>query len=143
VERRVDLTSTPTEPVDMSRQSIPELVGAIANDTSTLLRQEMQLAKQEIADAVTARLKAAGSMAAVGLIALLMVIFLALAAAAALDLVLPAWASRLIVAGTFLLLAVPVGLFGIRRLKQPPLAPTETKRTVKEDVEWAKQQLKR
>jgi hypothetical protein len=143
VERRVDIRSTPTEPVDASRQSIPELVRAIASDTSTLLRQEMALAKQEIAEAVTARLKAAGSMAAVGLMALLMLIFLALAAAAALDLVVPAWASRLIVAGGFLLLAVPVGLFGLRRLKKPSLAPEETKRTVKEDVEWAKQQLKR
>jgi len=135
--------SNPTVPLTSERQSMPELLRSIATDTSTLLRKEMELGKQEIVEAVTARLKAAGSMAAVGLLAMFMLVFLALAAAAALDQVIPGWASRLIVAGAFLLLAIPVGLFGMRRFKTPPLAPEETRRTVKEDVEWAKQQLKR
>jgi len=134
--------SARTEPLP-SQQSMPELVRSIATDTSTLLRKEMELGKQEIVEAVTARLKAAGSLAAVGLLFMFMLIFLALAGAAALDLVLPSWASRLIVAGGFLILALPVALFGLRRLKRPSLAPEETKRTVKEDVQWAKQQLKR
>ena len=134
--------SARTEPLP-SQQSMPELVRSIATDTSTLLRKEMELGKQEIVEAVTARLKAAGSLAAVGLLFMFMLIFLALAGAAALDIVLPSWASRLIVAGGFLILALPVALFGLRRLKRPSLAPEETKRTVKEDVQWAKQQLKR
>ena len=134
--------SARTEPLP-SQQSMPELVRSIATDTSTLLRKEMELGKQEIVEAVTARLKAAGSLAAVGLLFMFMLIFLALAGAAALDLVLPSWASRLIVAGGFLILALPVALFGLRRLKRPSLAPEETKRTMKEDVQWAKQQLKR
>jgi len=134
--------SARTEPLP-SQQSMPELVRSIATDTSTLLRKEMELGKQEIVEAVTARLKAAGSLAAVGLLFMFMLIFLALAGAAALDIVLPSWASRLIVAGGFLVLALPVALFGLRRLKRPSLAPEETKRTVKEDVQWAKQQLKR
>ena len=134
--------SARTEPLP-SQQSMPELVRSIATDTSTLLRKEMELGKQEIVEAVTARLKAAGSLAAVGLLFMFMLIFLALAGAAALDIVLPSWASRLIVAGGFLILALPVALFGLRRLKRPSLAPEETKRTMKEDVQWAKQQLKR
>ena len=134
--------SARTEPLP-SQQSMPELVRSIATDTSTLLRKEMELGKQEIVEAVTARLKAAGSLAAVGLLFMFMLIFLALAGAAALDLVMPSWASRLIVDGGFLILALPVALFGLRRLKRLSLAPEETKRTVKEDVQWAKQQLKR
>ena len=134
--------SARTEPLP-SQQSVPELVRSIATDTSTLLRKEMELGKQEIVEAVTARLKAAGSLAAVGLLFMFMLIFLALAGAAALDLVMPSWASRLIVDGGFLILALPVALFGLRRLKRLSLAPEETKRTVKEDVQWAKQQLKR
>ena len=101
--------SARTEPLP-SQQSMPELVRSIATDTSTLLRKEMELGKQEIVEAVTARLKAAGSLAAVGLLFMFMLIFLALAGAAALDLVLPSWASRLIVAGGFLILALPVAL---------------------------------
>ena len=141
MEQRLDPASSPNEPP--SRQSMPELVRSIASDTSLLVRQEIELAKQEIMEALTARLKAAASMTAVGVLAVFMLIFLALAAATALDLLLPGWASRLVVAGALLLLAVPVGLFGLARLRRPPLAPKETKRTVKEDVEWAKQQLKR
>jgi hypothetical protein len=49
----------------------------------------------------------------------------------------------LIVGGVFLLVAGGAAMFGLRRMKTPPMAPEETKRTVKEDVEWAKAQLKR
>jgi hypothetical protein len=92
---------------------------------------------------VVARLKGAAAFAAAGILGLLALAFMGAAAAAALDLVLAAWASRLIVAGGFLLLALGGAMFGLRRMKAPPMAPTETKRTVKEDVEWAKAQLKR
>ena len=54
-----------------------------------------------------------------------------------------AWAAFLIVAGVFLLLALGAVLFAKLRMKRPPMAPEETKRTVKEDVEWAKAQLRR
>jgi putative superfamily III holin-X len=43
----------------------------------------------------------------------------------------------------FLLVAGPAAMVGLRRMKQPSITPEETKRTVKEDVEWAKEQLKR
>jgi hypothetical protein len=34
-------------------------------------------------------------------------------------------------------------MFGIARMRRPPMTPEETKRTVKEDLQWAKAQLKR
>src|SRR6266542_3736419 len=73
-------------------------------------------------------------------IGMFLVIFLALAAATALDLVFAPWLSRLIVAGAFFLMAAGAALFGLRRMKKPSLSPEETKRTVKEDVEWSKAQ---
>ena len=45
--------------------------------------------------------------------------------------------------GAFLVLAGGAALIGLAKMKKPPIAPEETKRTVKEDVEWAKAQLKR
>jgi uncharacterized membrane protein YqgA involved in biofilm formation len=132
-----------TVPPPRDPRSTGQLVRDIAADSSTLVRKEVELAKQEVLEAVTARLLGAGMLAGAGLFALFMLLFLALAAAAALSLVLPAWAAALIVAGGFLLLAVPAGLLGVRRLKAPPLKPEETVRTVKEDVEWARAQLKR
>ena len=131
------------EPLPGQRPSTPELLRSIASDTSVLLRKEMELAKQEIVEAVTARMQAAAAMAAAGFLFIFMLVFLGLAGAVALDRVLPGWAARLVVAGGFLLLAVPAVLFALRRLRKPGLAPEETKRTVKEDVEWAKQQLRR
>src|SRR6185503_15732085 len=98
---------------------------------------------QEVLEAVTAKVMAVAALAGAGLFGLFALLFGALAAAAALALVLPAWAAALIVAGGLLLLAVPAALIGIRRLKKPPLKPEETVRTVKEDVEWARAQLKR
>jgi hypothetical protein len=47
------------------------------------------------------------------------------------------------VAGVFLLLAALAAAFGISRIKRPPLKPEKTKQTIKEDVEWAKAQLRR
>ena len=123
-------------------QSTLELVRSISGDTVTLVRKEVELARQEVVGAITSRLVGAGALAAAAVMGLFIMTFLGLAAAAALDNVLRPWASRLIVAGGFLLIAGGAAMFGLRHLKKPPLAK-ETTRTVKEDVEWAKTQLKR
>ena len=135
----------PTAPIPPSRdpRSTMQLVRDIAADTQMLVRKEVELAKQELLEAVASRLMAVAALAAAGLFGLFVLLFGALAAAAALDLVLPAWAAALIVAGGFLLLAAPAALLGIRKMKAPSIKPEETVRTVKEDVEWARAQLKR
>ncbi len=130
-------------PEPKTERSTGEIVRSIATETSTLVRKEIELGKQEIVAAVTARLMAAGALAGAGLLGLFVLAFLALAAAAALDNVLTPWASRLIVAGGFLVLAGGGAAFAMMRLKRPPMKPKETVRTVKEDVEWARAQLKR
>jgi len=94
-------------------------------------------------EALIARAKAAGALAAAGVVALLSVVFGAAAAAAALDRVMPAWASRLVVAGAFLVLSMLALAIALVRAKAPPLAPEKTVETVKEDLEWARAQLKR
>ncbi len=142
MEHPVTESSTATDRKPPELQSTLELVRSISGDTVTLVRKEVELARQEVVGAITSRLMGAGALAAAAVMGLFIMTFLGLAAAAALDNVLRPWASRLIVAGGFLLLAGGAGLFGLRHLKKPPLAE-ETKRTVKEDVEWAKAQLKR
>jgi uncharacterized membrane protein YqjE len=125
------------------KQSTIGLVRSIAADSSTLVRKEIELARLEIMEAIRARVVGAAALGAAAVFGLLLVIFLGAAAAAALDLVFARWLSRLIVAGGFLLMAAVAAMFGLRKMKKPPIAPEETKRTVKEDVEWAKAQLKR
>ncbi|MDQ3945896.1 MAG: phage holin family protein [Actinomycetota bacterium] len=138
-----DTRHSEVDVTELREQSSLELLRSIATDSATLVRKEMELARQEIVEAVNARIKAALAAATAGVLGLMALGFFALAAAAALDNVMRPWASRLVVAGVFSVLAIAALAFGAMRAKHPPLAPEETKRTVKEDVEWAKTQLKR
>ena len=124
-------------------QSTIQLVRSIGNDTATLVRKEIELGKQEILEAITARAKAFAAFGAAGLLGLFGMVFLALAGAHALQNVVAPWLSYLIVGGGFLFLVILAGVFGIARAKRPPMKPEETVRTVKEDMEWARAQLKR
>jgi putative superfamily III holin-X len=124
-------------------QSTLELIRGIATDTGTLVRKEIELARQEITESVIARVKAVGAFAAAGVLMLMVVIFGGHAAAMGLSRAMPDWAAYLVVAGVFIVLAGGAAMFGLRRIKRPSFTPEETQRTIKEDVEWAKEQLKR
>lgn len=123
--------------------STVRLVGQVAGDVGTLVKKEVELARQEITEAIMARVKAIAAFVVIGVIALFIIGFLGLSGAAALSQVWPLWLALLTVAAVFILLAVLAGVFGISRLKKPPLKPEKTKQTIKEDVEWAKAQLRR
>jgi YihY family inner membrane protein len=123
--------------------STVRLVGQVAGDVGTLVKKEVELARQEVTEAIAARVKAVAAFLVIGVIALFIVGFLGAAAAAALAQVFPLWLALLMVAGAFLLVAVLGAVFGKSRIKKPPLKPEKTKQTIKEDVEWAKAQLRR
>lgn len=127
----------------LRERSMVDLVRSIATDTSTLVRKQVELAKQEVVEGIRAKAMGAAALAVAGVFGLFVMGFLGLAAAYALDLVVEQWVSRLIVAGVFMLLAAVAAVFGLRAMKKGSIAPEETKRTVKEDVEWARAQLKR
>jgi hypothetical protein len=124
------------------QRSTIELVQSIAQDAATLVRQEIELAKQEIAAAAISRAIGVAGLVVGGMLAFVGFLFAATAGAWALSLVLPFWASWLIVAGVFFVLAAAAMLLARWRMKKPPLVPEQTKRTVKEDVEWARAHLK-
>lgn len=126
-----------------SRRSTFDILMSIADDTRDLVKQEVALARSEIVAALIARGMAAAAFAGAGLLALLVLIFGALSAADALDYVMPAWASRLVVAGGCAVLAGIAVLFGKARISRPSIVPEETKRSLKEAEEWARAQLQR
>jgi uncharacterized membrane protein YqjE len=128
-------TTSVREPADILRSLVSEI--------QTLMEQHVELARIEIVAAVEARAKGMAAGAVAGVAGLFALGFLASALAHGLDLVMPAWASRLVVGGLFLLVVVIGGLFGKRKMEQPPMAPEETKRTLKEDAEWARTRLRR
>jgi membrane protein len=124
-------------------RSTAELVKSIGSDASLLVRKEIELAKQEVKEGVTSKLVGGVLLAVAGVFGLFALGFLATAAARALGLVLPLWAGFLIVGGAFLLAALLGALAGVRKLKQSPMGPVQTKETIKEDVEWARAALRR
>lgn len=128
---------------DPKQQSTMSLMGRVAGDAGTLVRKEIELARQEITEGITARVKGAAAFAVAGVMGLYVLGFLAAAGAAALALVLPLWAALLIVAGVFVFLALVAALFGRARMREPSIAPEKAKENIKEDVEWAKAQLRR
>jgi hypothetical protein len=80
-------------------------------------------------------------MAAAALACVLLLIFGSLTAAAAIAIVLPAWAAALIVAGAWLLVAGVCVVVGRAQMRRQALV--ETKRTLREEVEWAKAHVRR
>lgn len=133
----------PTTDTAAPQRSTVELIQSIAQDLGTLVRKEIELARQELMAAVVSRAIGVAGLVAGGLFAFVGFLFAATAGAWALALVLPFWAAWLIVAGVFFAMALGAVLFARSRMKSPPLAVEQTKRTVKEDVRWARAQLKR
>lgn len=122
-------------------RSLGELFTELTQETSTLVRQEVQLAKTEMSQKASAVGKDIGFLAAGG--AVLYAGFLALIATViiALSYALPWWLSALIVS----IIVLAIGGFLVRRgldnLKQTNLAPTATLDTLKEDATWTKDQI--
>jgi Putative Actinobacterial Holin-X, holin superfamily III len=121
---------------------LPQLIRSIGSDVSLLVRQQADLAKQEMKQKAGEKAFGGGLLLGAGILALFVLGFLGLAGAAALDLVLPAWAAFLIVAAVYAIVATIAALVG-RQAVATPAAPDQTMQTVKEDVEWAKRRLRR
>ena len=124
-------------------RSTGELVRSIAADTATLVRKEVELARQEIVEGVTRKVQGVGAFGVAGALGLVALVFLGLTMGAALSIVLPAWLAWLLTAVTFLALAGIAAVIGLGKLKRGGVAPEKATESVKEDVRWARTQLRR
>src|SRR5581483_1878631 len=120
-------------------RSLGELFADLSRETTTLVRQEINLAKTEMTQKVSRVGKDIGFLAVGG--AIIYAGFLAIVAAVILVLAhwIPGWLSALLVGGV--IAGVGYGLVqrGLSALQHTELAPRETMQTVKENVEWAKE----
>lgn len=122
------------------QRTLAELVRSVLDGITLLFRQQLELAKIEVTEAAAVRGRAVGAMALGGVLASFVIAYLAAAGASALDLVMPAWASRLVVAGVFAILAAIAVLVG-RSMLRSAGGVERTQESVKEDVTWAKQRI--
>jgi membrane protein len=138
------VTPPPVAPVSTNgARGTGPLLRSIAADISTLVTKQIELAKQELGEMVGARAKAVGVFSAAAVLGLFVIGFLGMAGAEALDLVLPRWAAMLIVAAIFAVLAAVAIVAARGWLRSSSSKPELTQESLKEDVRWAKQQLKR
>jgi len=121
-------------------RSLGELFSDLSRQTSTLVRQEVQLAKTEMSDKASKVGKDVASMAVGGAIAYAG--FLAIVAALIILLAefLPWWLSAFIVGVAVATAGYMLIQRGREAMKHDNLAPTQTIETLKEDAEWAKRQ---
>lgn len=126
----------------LENRPLGDLFGDLATEMSNLVRQEVALAKVEVAQKAkyvgrnVGYLVVGGAVAYAALLAIIAAIIMLLAR------VLPNW-------GASLLVGVAVALIGwlligkaMSALQQADLTPRETVETLKEDATWMKEQIK-
>ena len=121
----------PTVPPSDSRASVGELFSEVAEDLSTLLRQEVELAKAEIRESASRAGKGAGLLAGAGISGHMVLLFASVAAWWGIgDAIGRGWAA-LIVAAIWLIVAAVLGLTGRREISAVSGVP-QTAETVKQ-----------
>jgi hypothetical protein len=117
---------------DVSGVSVAELVGEVTQDLSTLMRQELELAKAEVKQEAVKAGKAAGMLGGAGFAGYMTLLFASIALWWGLANVMDQGWAALIVAGLWALTGAVLFLVGRRRLQQVQLTPERTAETVKE-----------
>jgi MFS family permease len=128
---------------DLRTSSTGELLKHLSEQTSALVRKELELAKAELTQKGREAGRGAGLLGGAAVIGMLaggaLTAFLILLLSEAMN----AWVAALIVTVIYVAIAGALALVGRDRMRagMPP-APEQTVETVKEDVQWAKSQAK-
>lgn len=123
-------------------RSIGELFGQLTQDMTLLVRQEIQLARTEMGDKLSRfstnliSVLAGGFVAYLGGLALVACVILALRDLANISLAV----SALIVGAILAIIGWIMLQRGLKEMKRVDMAPRRTVETLKDDVQWAKEQ---
>jgi len=128
---------------DLRERPLGELLKQLSEETTRLVHQELELAKAELTQKGRQAGIGAGLFGAAGAIGLLALAALTTCFILALDAVLPAWLAALLVAVVYAAVAAVLAMQGRNKVRQAtPPVPEQTIETVKEDVAWAKTQMR-
>src|SRR4051794_943600 len=122
--------------------SLGDLFGNLARDMGTLVSQEITLARTELTEKASrvgkdiAMLAVGGLVAYAGLLAIIAAVIFLIA-----DRGVPLWVSALIVGAIVAVVGYLLVQRGISALKQQDLTPHQTIQSIKEDTQWAKEQI--
>ena len=143
---------TPAERAAMRQgddRSIGDLLKELRDETTTLLRQEVALAKTEITEKVSKAARNTGYIGAGAVMAYLGLLFVLIAVTVALGLALDAtgldnhgyWLSPLIVGAVIGLIGWGMTKKGISTLKEETLVPEKTVQSLQEDKQWLQEKV--
>lgn len=125
-----------------SSRSLGELIGDLTRDLGKLVRQEVQLARVEMTQKLTATAKGAALLIVAGVLAFVAFEVLVAAGVLALAQLVSPWLAALIVTVALLVVAAILGVVGLGNAKKiADPVPHETVETLKEDAQWIKQQI--
>jgi hypothetical protein len=132
-------SQAPAIPAPPDRQSTGELLRGLADDATTLIRQEVTLARQEMTEGLAATAMASSLLVVAGVLALYGFGFLLAAAASAVG--GPAWLGPLIIGGGLAVIAGILALVGRSRLKRSKVAPAKATAALRQTANELKEEI--
>jgi len=129
------------EVVRKEERSIGELFSELANETSTLIRQEVALAQVEITQKASTAGKNVGYLAVGGFVGYAGLLAIIAGVIMGLSYFIPAWLAAIIVGAIIAVVSYVLVSSALTALKNMDVKPTETVESIKEDAKWLKNQV--
>ena len=127
-----DEQATRPEPPEVHGRSVGELIGEVSNDLSTLMRQELALAKAEVKAEATKTGKAAGMLGGAGFAGYMVALFLSCALWWGLANAMDTGIAALIVAIIWGVIGAVLFVTGRKKMREVHPKPERTVSTLKE-----------
>jgi uncharacterized membrane protein YqjE len=128
---------------DLRERPVGELLKELSTQTTTLVRQELELAKAEMAEKGKQAGVGVGMFGGAGIFGMLALGALTACIIAALATGMDLWLAALIVAAVYAAVAGALALAGKQKTRDAaPPAPEQAIESTKEDVQWAKTRAK-
>jgi uncharacterized membrane protein YqjE len=128
---------------DLREHGTGELLKQLSDHTTTLVRQEIELAKAELGEKGKKAGLGAGMFGGAGLFVVFALAALTTCIIVALDSAMPLWLAALIVAVVYGAIGAVLALQGRNKVQEAGSpVPEQATESVKEDVQWAKTQAK-
>jgi uncharacterized membrane protein YqjE len=128
---------------DLRERPVGELLKQLSEETTTLVRKELELAKAEVSEKGKKAGVGAGMFGGAGVAAFLGLGAVTAALIVALDGAMALWLAALIVGLIWLAIAGVLALQGRNKVQEAsPPVPEQATESVKEDVQWAKTRAK-
>jgi uncharacterized membrane protein YqjE len=124
------------------QRSVPEVLGDIITNFEQIVRAEIRLARTEVKEEAAKAVKPSATFGAGVALGFYGLGLLLLAAVYALTMTMAAWLAALIVGVVVAMVGLALASAGRKKLKSMHLAPKKTIRSLEENVQWAKQQIK-